>query len=985
MRLFLRFKTYNAYRFILMIIVLLSSSTVFGQISGTKYIPTNYATVAAAVTALNTNGIGGGGVIINVPAGYTELISATISLSATGTAANPIVFQKDPTTFGANPVITAYTGGTGTPATAVQDGIFRLLGADYVTIDGINLQENSSNTTVASTMEYGYALYKASTSNGCQNVTIKNCVITLNSINNALGTAPMSDGSTGIIMMNALATAATSVMAPIAGGTNSNNRFYGNTIQNCNTGIALIGFAAVSPFTVADNGNDVGGSSLSTANTIINFGGASGAVNPAVGIRTLAQYGLNVSYNTINSNNGAGTNHPNILRGIYIGAATSASATITNNTVTVIGGGTTQSIYGIDNASGSTPAANALSINGNTVSNCRYPTATTGGFYGINNSGSPATLSITSNIINGNTSAATTTGFFNGIYNTGLATAAFMTANTISNNSTAALTTGLFCGIYNYAAAPNVTISRNTFSGNTTTALSGVHYPIYNKGAVTTTLNIDSNLIGTVSSPAITFSAINSGSQIFIYNYGGTAAAAVSISGNTIQNVVYNVSGTGANTYILNSAATLSQNINGNVFTNLTVNTAGAVTFISNSVAVPSGGLQNVNNNGIVGSFSKASGGSVTLFTSAGTSVSGSTINHNGNNFSNISVAGATTIGGWVVTDLGAATRTIQNDTFQNWTGVTGAITVLNVNITSSSNATTANLISNITCACAITGITTAGGNDNIFANTIDTLTTTGALGIVGIAITSGTTKNVFLNKIYDLQANILGGLVYGISLTGTTTAVATANIYNNLIGNLRTPAASAVDPIRGISVGNSKANSTVNVYYNTIYLNASSTGTNFGSSGIYHLVSTTATTATLDLRNNIIANFSTPTGTGLTVAYRRSGVSLANYASTSNNNLFYAGAASATRVLFNNSAVSDQTIAAYKSRVTPMDAQSVTEDVSTNFLSTSGASASFLHLNPTISTQAESGGTNITGFPTDYDGDIRQGNTGYAGTGNSP
>src|ERR1044071_1499735 len=52
-----------------------------------------------------------------------------------------------------------------------------------------------------------------------------------------------------------------------------------------------------------------------------------------------------------------------------------------------------------------------------------------------------------------------------------------------------------------------------------------------------------------------------------------------------------------------------------------------------------------------------------------------------------------------------------------------------------------------------------------------------------------------------------------------------------------------------------------------------------------------TSTTATLNLRNNIFSNTSTPNGTGLTVAYRRSGTALNNYAAASNNNLFYAGA----------------------------------------------------------------------------------------------
>ena len=46
------------------------------------------------------------------------------------------------------------------------------------------------------------------------------------------------------------------------------------------------GFAAAAPFTFADFGNDIGGTSAATSNTIINFGG--GGTNPATGINTTA-------------------------------------------------------------------------------------------------------------------------------------------------------------------------------------------------------------------------------------------------------------------------------------------------------------------------------------------------------------------------------------------------------------------------------------------------------------------------------------------------------------------------------------------------------------------------------------------------------------------------------------------------------------------------------------------------------------------------
>ena len=76
------------------------------------------------------------------------------------------------------------------------------------------------------------------------------------------------------------------------------------------------------------------------------------------------------------------------------------------------------------------------------------------------------------------------------------------------------------------------------------------------------------------------------------------------------------------------------------------------------------------------------------------------------------------------------------------------------------------------------------------------------------------------------------------------------------LIGDLKTTAANIADPIRAINLISTGTTSNIYVYYNTIYLNATSSGTNFGSTGIYHTASATAITETLDLRNNIIFNF---------------------------------------------------------------------------------------------------------------------------------
>ena len=109
---------------------------VFGQLTGVKTIPGNYASIEAAIADLNTQGVGAGGVTFNVAAGHTETFSSLTAgtiTTQTGTSTSPIVFQKSGA--GLNPKITAPLTGTGT-----QDGIIKIAGCDYVTFDGIDLQ-----------------------------------------------------------------------------------------------------------------------------------------------------------------------------------------------------------------------------------------------------------------------------------------------------------------------------------------------------------------------------------------------------------------------------------------------------------------------------------------------------------------------------------------------------------------------------------------------------------------------------------------------------------------------------------------------------------------------------------------------------------------------------------------------------------------------------------------------------------------------------
>jgi hypothetical protein len=426
-----------------------------GAVTGSPYL-----TLSAAISAINSGGAFTAPVVVDVPAGYTESLTARITLTATGTVTNTLTIQKSGT--GANPLLTAFTGTVSTPST-IADGFFVLAGSDYVTIDGIDLIEKATNVSTTTVMEFGYGLFKTSATDGCQNNTIKNCTITLNRLQNGAWTGGGYNGSIGIIAANATHTAATAVIVTTASGTNSNNKFYSNTIQNCNAGIAVVGFAAVTPFTLGDTNNEIGGSTPALGNTVLNFGGGA-ALNPAAGIFANQQWGLTISNNSVNSNNGSGVNHATTLRGIFCNpGSTSASVLVTANTVTVKSGATTSQLTGIDVQFGGTSASNTINVTNNIVQNCTHTSATTGAFQGILVSTTATQVNVTGNSILNNSQSGS--GQFDCIVAQSTPVNVNLSTNTITGN--AKLATGTMNGLSTTGNATNVTYNGNTISSNT--------------------------------------------------------------------------------------------------------------------------------------------------------------------------------------------------------------------------------------------------------------------------------------------------------------------------------------------------------------------------------------------------------------------------------------------------------------------------------------------------------------------------------------
>ncbi|MCA6364975.1 MAG: T9SS type A sorting domain-containing protein [Bacteroidetes bacterium] len=906
------------------------------QLTGTRNIPGDYATLAAAITDLNTQGVGAGGVTLNLIAGNPETAPAGgYQITASGSLANPIIIQGN-----AN-VITAFTPqATG----SLTDAIFKIIGGDFIAINGFVMQENPANTvltpTASNTMtEWGVALFASSATDGAQNNAIAGNTISLNrTYGNTWGVYSNTRHSATVILI------VTDASSPT--GANSNNRVLANIISNVNYGVAFIGTATAANM---DSGNDIGGNSPATGNTITNWGGLAAPSSYVSNTGTSYcifmnnQIGENVSYNSLTSAAVSGT--AVTFRGIYktygISPAGTFTVNITNNTLTMTNGFTSGTFEHIRSESMGTLVTATININNNTILNSAITgAASSSTIVGIINSSGPGVLNMNSNVIRGLTSTATTGG------------------------------------------------------------LTGIS----NTGAVVSSININSNQIGNASGNAITFSATTSGAVLCLNNNGGANSSALSISNNNFQGIIHSLVGSGTQFYMVNTAATLSQTFNNNTFTNLTANTTAEVRFMANNVALPAGGSVTVTGNSIVTAFSKpAAGSTVTLYytTTSPSSVAGTTKTHQNNNFSNITLTGATTMAGWADlegTSFGGPAKNISNNTFSNWACGSSAVTVIQTNYNSTNTIVSNNTISSISGTGAITGIlmgsfsnganmtvsnntitglvsSGTGGNVigctggsssittyTITQNTISGLSSTGAT-VTGLVVSAGSTIFVTRNKIGDLLSTNTNPSVNGITVSGGVTN----NVNNNLIGDLRATAANVANAINGINI---TGGTTSNIYFNTILLNATSSGALFGTSGIF-----TSTTSSVDLRNNLVVNLSTPNGTGLTVAYRRSSTILTSLAAASNNNAYFAGTPGPNNVIFFDGSNIDQTLAAYQARVSAREAASVS--VNPVFTSTAVGNAGFLHIPAATSYLLESGGTNIAGITNDFDNDTRPGPAG--------
>ena len=158
-----------------------------------------------------------------------------------------------------NPSNTNLVGGTGTAtaASASPDGILKLVGADWISIQYVSFSDPTANNTPTTAMEFAVALFKSSPTDGCQHNNIDTNYFKMQRVNTVTGTAPMI-GQAAIMIVNSLPTTATTAITPTANsGASSDNNITSNYIDGGTNGIWFYGFSAASPFNFVDIRNNI--------------------------------------------------------------------------------------------------------------------------------------------------------------------------------------------------------------------------------------------------------------------------------------------------------------------------------------------------------------------------------------------------------------------------------------------------------------------------------------------------------------------------------------------------------------------------------------------------------------------------------------------------------------------------------------------------------------------------------------------------------
>jgi hypothetical protein len=778
---------------VLIIVLSCLTQVIYAQLNGTVTVPGTYPTLAAAINDLNSNGISGvttievsanqtapsGGYVINAVAGSS--VTNTLTIKAIGAI-----------------VLTAPTG-----TSTTIDGVIKLNGADNLTIEGFTIAENALNTTQTTQMEWGIAALNVSTTDACQNITIKNCSINLNgAVENA--------NEVGIYAVHHSITSIFALRPTSASGAFSNLKIVGCTIDNAYTGI-LVGYNGTNTFPetnliIGENG---------AGNTITNFGGSSAQ---STGIYVDWASNANVNYNTID--NTLLNTQTYGLDGIFVGNGANQNITISYNTIKVRKTNLTSQLTAIRNLG----YTGTVICNNNEITGCSADGS--GTIILIYNQVACANLTVNNNNIHDN-AGLNTTGTVALCYSNGAVANLTFNNNTLSNNQKSTVTTGNFYGFGNVGKAANgvETVKNNTITNLGNITFQGTLYGFYSSTVTTQSRTMSENTINGLygNNEIYAMSVLNNNLSTLKFNkitnitsnagivYGVYALSNnfLTCTDNKISNIVI-----GGTFYGISSGSVNGSTISKDTLTNVT-GTNGTNSCQGFGIGYGANNQINgcvINNINGVGKFTGLFlGGSITT-------------NAYDNSIKNVVQTTAATTNGidaiFLTQSLSNCVYTIYNNTIDSLTnrssttGNTNGILVNNAKRVNIYKNKITNLRNEFSTTNRVNGINIAACNiANVYNNDIFNLfsgMSTDFACLNGLCISTGTGDYKFYNNTIRLSGNVFGG-ANGLAILAAAAVDYTNNIFNI---NVTAPTAFQVSAIRKHTTALLASTTNNNLYY---------------------------------------------------------------------------------------------------------------------------------------------------------------------------
>ncbi|MFN5218233.1 MAG: T9SS type A sorting domain-containing protein [Sphingomonadales bacterium] len=452
----------------------------------------DFNTLADALAQINLKGLSGS-VTLNVRAGHVEQapvggLQLYINSSCPGyrsSKSRPIIIRKSGT--GANPMIYGYTG-TATLASPSPDGIFKIVGEDWVTIDGIDLEDTSTSSSNTTLMEWGYALLNSSATDGCKRVVIKNATIKLSRKQREASSSSFvgASGSKGILVSPILPTSISPLTLTSTAGSHDSCLFSNLSIQRVNHGMWIQGYNDVAPFALLNQRDSV-------VNCRITAFGDSGAVMSSYGMVIAETNNAFISRNVIDNLADGGKRANGRLMGIAnwpSNASSNISTQITFNTVSL----------------------SQINPSGNFA-------------YGIfsNCGGSGADVSITDNKVWKSTSRIASGAFYgigSGVINTNRPGKLLIARDTVMNDTFFSTMYSIACG-----SAGTAEIRDNLVTGDRSYT-TVTHYAVFQSGAADTIRMLNNKVEN-----------INQAFSSSVYGYYSGSASNLFLNNNTVNRI----------------------------------------------------------------------------------------------------------------------------------------------------------------------------------------------------------------------------------------------------------------------------------------------------------------------------------------------------------------------------------------------------------------------------------------------------------------